>query len=95
MAKKLEKMTDKHRVLLALEKAVTDYDRSRGDARWSSKELDEIAKSAAIQQGLSYDGADVDPAIVLAIRITADTKRTYVEQKQAREDAWKAYSAHN
>lgn len=92
--KKLEKMTERHRFLLAIEKAVTDYDRSRADARWTPAELDEIAKSAAIQHSLSYDGADIDPAIVRAIRITADTKKTYVEQKKAREDAWKAYSAH-
>jgi hypothetical protein len=91
---KLPKLTDKHRFLLAIQKAVTDYDRSRGGANWTPAQLDEVAKSAAIQYGLSYDGDEVDPLIVMAIRTTANPKNSEVEQKRARDDAWTKYSAH-
>jgi hypothetical protein len=89
---KLQKLTDKHRFLLAIEKAAASYERMRGDAQWKQDQLDELARSAAIDPELSYDGFEVDPAIVTAIRFTADPKRTPEEQKRAREDAWTKYS---
>jgi len=94
MAKKLERLTEKGRFSLFVQKAVADFDRQRAGARWSSSDLDEIAKSAAIQQGLSYDGIEVDTAIVKAIRVMADTTKSHEEGLQALDAAWQAYSKH-
>lgn len=92
---KLQKLTDKHRFLLQVQKAVADYDRQLGGERYSDPNLDDVARSAAIQFGLSYDGANVDPAIVAAIRITSDAKNSEDAQKKARDDAWEAYRKHS
>lgn len=96
IARKLEKLTDKHRFLLQIQNAVADYDRQRGkkSEKWSDSDLKKAAQSAAVQRGLSYEGGEVDDAIVKAIRITADPKNTEAEQKKARDDAWIKYSTH-
>lgn len=91
---KLQRLNSKGLFSLDVQKAVADYDRQRGTARWKEAELDEIAKNAAIQHGLSYDGSEVDPAIVKAIRVMANTKLPMSDGTKALDEAWAAYSKH-
>jgi hypothetical protein len=79
----------------AVERAVADYDRSRNGGRWDKNELEEIARSSAIAEGLSYDGFQVDPGIVKAIRAIANTKLPKAYCAKALDDAWKEYSKYS
>lgn len=87
----VKKFTEQGPFSFAVQRAVTDYDRSRGTVKWTQAELDEIARSSAISQELSYDGNEVDPAIVKAIRAMADINLSMDAASQALDDAWKAY----
>ena len=89
---KPERFTEKEAFSRAIERAVADYDRSRNGGRWDKGELEEIARSSAIAEDLSYDGFQVDPAIVRVIRSMADTKLPKAYREKTLDDAWKAYS---
>lgn len=93
--KKPERITEKSSFSLAVQRAVADYDRSRNGGRWDKKELEEIAKSAAVAEGLSYDGYQVDPGIVKAIRAMANIKLPKACGIKALDDAWVAYSKYS
>lgn len=89
--KKPEKFTEKDAFSRAIDRAVGDFDRLRKGGRWDKGELDEIARSASVEE-LSYDGFQVDPAIVKAIRAGADGTLPKAYREKAVDDAWKAYS---
>ncbi len=90
--KKPEKISEKSAFAQAIERAVADYDRSRNGGRWDKAEMEEIARSSAIAEGLSYDGYQVDPCIVTAILSVADTRLHQAYRASVIETAWKAYS---
>ena len=85
------RFTEKEAFSRAVERAVADYDRSRNGGRWEKSELEEIARSSAIAEDLSYDGFQVDPAVVKAICASADAKLPKAYRAKALDDAWKAY----
>ena len=92
--KKLERIGEKGLFCLAIEKAVEDYKRSCGAAEWGPGELLELARSAAIAKGLSYDGFEVDDSVARAIVAMASISRPFDQGLAAVEAAWDAYRKH-
>lgn len=92
---KPEKFTKQEDFSRAVERAAADYDRLRADAEWTKDDLAEIAKSSAIDEGLSYDGFQVDPAVAKAICDMADAKLPKSDGMKALDDAWKQYSKYS
>ena len=93
------KITDQHLFSVTMQRARADYVRqitdSSGDKpKWRGGDVDEVAKSAAIQVGLDYSNGEVDQEIVKAIRILADTTKRDGEGFDAIADAWDAYRLH-
>jgi hypothetical protein len=89
--RKPERFTQKDAFSRAIERAVADYDRSRNGGRWEKSELEEIARSSAIAENLSYDGYQVDPAIVKAILAMSDPKLPKPYRAHTLDSAWKEY----
>ncbi len=100
----MARITDKKVFMKILKRnAVRDYIRQISDPhaaegaklKWRGGDLDEVARSAAIQVGLAYSGNEVDERIVEAIRTNADPKKSAMGKDEAVEDAWEAYRLHS